>query len=67
MKFTKEEKLIFVKRYQSGETVIQICNENHIPRSTFYRWIQDYQQTVTDTDTVITPKEFLYLKKKSKN
>ena len=45
MKFTKEEKMAFVKRYQEGETVIRICNENQIPRSTFYRWIQDYQQT----------------------
>ena len=64
MKFTKEEKTAFVKRYQDGETVLSICNENQIPRSTFYRWIQDYQQTVTDTGTVITPQEFLYLKRK---
>lgn len=40
MKFTKEDKLVFVKCYQNGETVLQICNENQIPRSTFYRWIQ---------------------------
>lgn len=64
MKFTKEEKMAFVKRYQDGETVLSICNESQIPRSTFYRWIQDYQQTVTDTGTVITPQEFLYLKRK---
>lgn len=66
MKFTKEEKIAFVKRYQDGETVISICNENQIPRSTFYRWIQDYQQTVTDTGTIVTPQEFLYLKRKVK-
>jgi hypothetical protein len=66
MKFTKEEKMAFVKRYQDGETVIQICNENQIPRSTFYRWIQDYQQTVSDTGNIITPQEFLYLKRKVK-
>lgn len=64
MKFTKEEKMTFVKRYQDGETVISICRENQIPRSTFYRWIQDYQQTVTDTGTVVTPQEFLYLKRR---
>ena len=64
MKFTKEEKMAFVKRYQDGETVIEICNENQIPRSTFYRWIQDYQQTVTDIGNVITPQEFLYLKRR---
>ena len=64
MKFTKEEKMAFVKRYQDGETVLSICNENQIPRSTFYRWIQDYQQTVTDTGTVVTPLEFLYLKRR---
>lgn len=66
MKFTKEEKMAFVKRYQEGETVIRICNENQIPRSTFYRWIQDYQQTVTDTGTVVTPQAFQHLKRKVK-
>ena len=64
MKFTKEEKKAFVKRYQDGETVISICNENQIPRSTFYRWIQDYQQTTTDTGTVVTPQKFLYMKRR---
>lgn len=64
MKFTKEEKIAFVKRYQDGETVLSICSENQVPRSTFYRWIQDYQQTRTDTGTVVTPQEFLYLKRR---
>ena len=64
MKFTKEEKIAFVKRCQAGETVLSICNENQIPRSTFYRWIQDYQQTTTDTGTVVTPQEFLYMKRR---
>lgn len=65
MKFTEEEKMAFVKRYQEGESVIRICNENQIPRSTFYRWIQDYQQTVTDTGTVVTPQAFQHLKRKA--
>mgnify|MGYP005792494627 CR=1 FL=1 len=64
MKFTKEEKMAFVKRYQDGETAISICSENQIPRSTFYRWIQDYLQTITDTGTVVTPQEFLYMKRR---
>ena len=63
MKFTKEEKIAF-ERYQDGETVLSICSENQVPRSTFYRWIQDYQQTRTDTGTVVTPQEFLYLKRR---
>ena len=68
MKFTKEEKIVFVKRYQDGETVLSVCNENQIPHSTFYRWIQDYQQkTVTDTGTIVTPQEFLYLKRTISN
>lgn len=46
--------------------MIQICHENQIPRSTFYRWIQNYQQTVTDTGNIIIPQEFLYLKRKVK-
>ena len=64
MKFTKEEKQAFVKHYQNDETVLQICNKNKIPRSTFYRWIQNYQRTVTKTGTVITPQEFSSLKRK---
>ena len=44
----------------------QICHENQIPRSTFYRWIQGYQQTVTDTDAIVTPQEFLHLKRRVK-
>ena len=66
MKFAKEDKMAFVKRYQEGESVIRICNENQIPRSTFYRWIQNYQQTVTDTGTVVTPQAFQHLKRKVK-
>lgn len=65
MKFTKEEKVALVKRYQDGATVLSICNENQIPRSTFYRWIQDYQQTVTDAGTVVTPQGFLYMKRRN--
>ena len=64
MKFTKEEKMAFVKRYQDRKPVIEIRNENQIPHSTFYRWIQIYQQTVTDTGTVMTPQEFLHLKRR---
>lgn len=64
MKFTKEEKQAFVKHYQNDETVLQICNKNKIPRSTFYRWIQNYQRTVAKTGTVITPQEFSSLKRK---
>lgn len=64
MKLTEEEKQAFVKRYQAGETVLQICSENQIPRSTFYRWIQKYQETVTATGTVVTPQEFLHMQRK---
>lgn len=65
MKFTKEEKIAFVKRCQDGETVLSICNENQIPRSTFYRWIQDYQQTTTDTGTVVNPARIPIYEKKN--
>lgn len=64
MKLTEEEKQAFVKRYQAGETVLQICSENQIPRSTFYRWIQKYQETVTKTDAIVTPQEFLHMQRK---
>ena len=64
MNYTEEEKEVFVKCYQNGTPVIQICNDNQIPRSTFYRWIQKYQQTVTETGTIVTPQEFMHMKRK---
>ena len=64
MKFTQEEKQALVKRYQDGKTVVQICSENQIPRSTFYRWIHIYQQTVTESGLVVTPREFFLLQQK---
>lgn len=40
MNYTKDEKEAFIKCYQNVTPVIQMCNDNRIPRSTFYLWIQ---------------------------
>ena len=51
-------------RYQSGESVIDICTETGIARSTLYSWLKPYQTNVTDTGVQVTPHEFAVLKKR---
>ena len=64
MKYTQEQKCQFVMRYQSGESVIDICTETGIARSTLYSWLKPYQTNVTDTGVQVTPHEFAVLKKR---
>jgi|MGYP000221522274 transposase-like protein len=42
MKFTAMQKAQLVERYQRRESVLLICSETGIPRSTFYSWIPQY-------------------------
>lgn len=42
MTYTEEIKFQTIARYKSKESVISISNETRIPRSTIYRWINDY-------------------------
>ena len=63
-KYTPEQKRQLVHRYQSGESVTDICTETGVSRSTFYSWIKLYQVTVTESGTVITPQEHLSLKRR---
>lgn len=47
MRVSTEEKLILVGRYQTGESVAEICASSGVPRSTFYTWIKPYTVTTT--------------------
>lgn len=40
MKYSNEETLSIVARYQQGESVIALASEFSIPRSTLYRWLK---------------------------
>ena len=42
MKFTAMQKAQLVERYQRRVSVLLICSESGIPRSTFYSWIPQY-------------------------
>ena len=63
MRFSKEQKQQLVARYQNGESVANICLETGIPRSTFYSWIKLFQTQITKSGMVVSPQEFLLLKR----
>jgi putative transposase len=42
MKYSNEEKLSIITRYQQGESAIALSNELAIPRSTLYRWLNSF-------------------------
>lgn len=66
MKYTVDQKRELVLRYQNGESVSDICTQTGIARSTLYSWLKPYQTTLTEAGMVVTPKEFVYLKKRLK-
>ena len=66
MKYTTDQKRELVLRYQNGESIADISTQTGIARSTLYSWLKSYQTIITDAGTVITPKEFLTLKKRVK-
>ena len=62
---TTEEKRQLVMRYQAGESVAHICADTGIARSTFYSWIKPFQTTVTEAGAVVTPHDYVMLKRKA--
>ena len=64
MTYTAEEKRQFVLRYQNGESVSDICTETGIARSTFYTWLKPFQSKQTDAGVIVSPQEFIYLKRR---
>ena len=59
-----EEKTSLVARYQSGESVAEICAETGIARSTFYTWIKPFTVTKTDSGYEVNQKEFIKMKQR---
>lgn len=64
MKYTADQKRKLVLRYQNGESVSDICTQTGVARSTLYSWLKPYQTTITKAGMVVTPKEFVALKKR---
>ena len=40
MRISTEAKQSLVARYRAGESVVEICADSGVPRSTFYTWIK---------------------------
>ena len=55
MKYSNEEKLSIITRYQQGESAIALSSELSIPRSTLYRWFNSFP-----TDSSGKPLKFSY-------
>ena len=52
MTYTEEIKAQIITRYKSKESIINISKETGIPRSTIYRWINDYKAKNSINKTV---------------
>ena len=61
--YEKKEKLI--KRYQAGESVLTICMETGVAKSTFYSWLKPRPQIVAGGDNRISRIEFTKLKREN--
>jgi len=64
MRLSTEEKQALVARYQSGESVAEICADTGVARSTFYTWIKPYTTTVTESGYLVSQQEFIKMKHK---
>ena len=63
MIYTEEVKWQIIARYKSKESILSISNETGIPRSTIYRWINDYT-TKNSISPNIKDKEIKELERK---
>ena len=63
MHYTEEVRSQIITRYKNKESIINILNETGIPRSTIYRWINDYT-TKNSISPNIKDKEIKELERK---
>ena len=64
MRISTEAKQSLVARYRAGESVVEICADSGVPRSTFYTWIKPYTVTMTDSGHVVSQQAFIKMKQK---
>lgn len=64
MRIRGQEKQALVARYQTGESVAEICASSGVPRSTFYTWIKPYTITTTDSGHEVSQQEFIKMKQR---
>ena len=66
MHYTEEVRSQIITRYKNKESVINISKETCIPRSTIYRWINDYTAK-TSIPSNVKNKEIKELEARWKN
>ena len=64
MRISVQEKQALVDRYQTGESVAEICASSEVPRSTVYTWIKPYTITTTDSGYEVSQQEFIKMKQR---
>jgi putative transposase len=51
-------------QYQNGKSIDSLLDESGVPQSTINLWIKLFQSTITPTGTIVTPREFDFMKKR---
>lgn len=64
MKYSMTQKQQIIERYQNGEAVSSLSAETSMPPNTMYSWVNPYRSTTTETGYVVTPMEFILMKRK---
>ena len=64
MKYSNEEKLSIITRYQQGESAIALSNELAIPRSTLYRWFNSFPADSSGNPLKFSYQEYALLQRK---
>ena len=64
MKYSNEEKLSIITRYQQGESAIALSNELAIPRSTLYRWFNSFPTDSSGKPLKFSYQEYVLLQRK---
>lgn len=62
-KLTDSEKQEIIAQYHAGISVIDLCAQHRVPRSTLYFWINRFSPLKTITEKTICYQEYLYLKR----
>ena len=64
MKYSNEEKLSIIARYQQGASIATLSDELDIPRSTLYRWLKSFPMDSAGKPLKFSYQEYALLQRK---
>lgn len=64
MKYSNDEKLSIIARYQQGESITALSDELNIPRSTLYRWLKSFPTDSTESPSTFSFRDYALLQHK---